>query len=94
MNLAELAQILHRSLPGGPAPAVTAVTQDSRRVAPGAVFFAIAGEHVDGHDFAETAVARGAVATSSWPCQTAPRQCAHTRPWAWHPATTGCVGKR
>lgn len=38
------------------------VTVDSRRVAPGGLFVAVAGEHHDGHDFAATAVAAGAVA--------------------------------
>lgn len=41
---------------------VTAVTEDSRRVVPGAVFVAAEGERVDGHAFAESAVAKGAVA--------------------------------
>ncbi len=35
---------------------------DSRRVRPGDVFLAIKGEHADGHDFAEAALAAGAVA--------------------------------
>jgi UDP-N-acetylmuramoyl-L-alanyl-D-glutamate--2,6-diaminopimelate ligase len=38
------------------------VTYDSRRVAPGTVFVAIPGEHVDGHDFVGAAAAAGAVA--------------------------------
>jgi UDP-N-acetylmuramoyl-tripeptide--D-alanyl-D-alanine ligase len=36
---------------------------DSRRVGPGGLFVALPGEKVDGHDFAATAAARGAVAT-------------------------------
>ncbi|MFE6235407.1 UDP-N-acetylmuramoyl-tripeptide--D-alanyl-D-alanine ligase [Cellulosimicrobium sp. NPDC057862] len=39
---------------GGP------VVVDSRRVAPGSLFVALPGEHVDGHDFAPGAVAAGA----------------------------------
>ncbi|QJW37025.1 UDP-N-acetylmuramoyl-tripeptide--D-alanyl-D-alanine ligase [Cellulosimicrobium protaetiae] len=39
---------------GGP------VVVDSRRVAPGSLFVALPGEHVDGHDFAAGAVAAGA----------------------------------
>lgn len=35
---------------------------DSRKVAPGSVFFAIDGEHVDGHTFLKEAAERGAVA--------------------------------
>jgi UDP-N-acetylmuramoyl-L-alanyl-D-glutamate--2,6-diaminopimelate ligase len=38
------------------------ITTDSRRIRPGGVFVAIAGAHVDGHDFAARAVAAGAVA--------------------------------
>ena len=38
------------------------VTVDSRRVVPGGLFVAVAGEHHDGHDFAASAVASGAVA--------------------------------
>jgi len=40
----------------------TAVTEDSRRVAPGVLFVAVSGERADGHAHAEEAVARGAVA--------------------------------
>lgn len=54
---------------GAPAPAedhggrpVTSVTTDSRAVAPGALFVAVAGERTDGHDHAGAAVAAGAVA--------------------------------
>ncbi|TFG73113.1 MAG: UDP-N-acetylmuramoyl-tripeptide--D-alanyl-D-alanine ligase [Anaerolineales bacterium] len=35
---------------------------DSRKAAEGAVFFAFQGEHVDGHDYVEDALARGAIA--------------------------------
>jgi UDP-N-acetylmuramoyl-L-alanyl-D-glutamate--2,6-diaminopimelate ligase len=38
------------------------VTHDSRVVEPGGVFVAIAGERLDGHDYAPSAVERGAVA--------------------------------
>jgi UDP-N-acetylmuramoyl-L-alanyl-D-glutamate--2,6-diaminopimelate ligase len=41
---------------------VTAVTEDSRRAAPGTLFVAARGERADGHDFAGAAVAQGAVA--------------------------------
>jgi UDP-N-acetylmuramoyl-L-alanyl-D-glutamate--2,6-diaminopimelate ligase len=41
---------------------VSGVTHDSRTVAPGTVFVAIAGDHVDGHDFVDAAVAAGAAA--------------------------------
>nr|WP_316043336.1 Mur ligase family protein [Actinomadura sp. CNU-125] len=47
----------------GGGPAVTGpVVTDSREVAAGALFVAIAGERSDGHDFAATAYAGGAVA--------------------------------
>ena len=36
---------------------VTGAVADSRRVAPGSLFVAVTGEHVDGHDFATHAVA-------------------------------------
>jgi UDP-N-acetylmuramoyl-L-alanyl-D-glutamate--2,6-diaminopimelate ligase len=41
---------------------VHGVAADSRRVAPGALFVAIPGEHVDGHDFVVAALAAGAAA--------------------------------
>jgi UDP-N-acetylmuramoyl-L-alanyl-D-glutamate--2,6-diaminopimelate ligase len=41
---------------------VTSVTHDSRTVTRGALFVAVPGEHVDGHDFAAAAVERGASA--------------------------------
>lgn len=46
-----------------PATVVTGpVVVDSRQVAPGALFVALPGEHVDGHDYAAGAVAAGASA--------------------------------
>jgi UDP-N-acetylmuramoyl-L-alanyl-D-glutamate--2,6-diaminopimelate ligase len=41
---------------------VMAISADSRAVAPGAAFFALAGSHAKGADFASDAVTRGAVA--------------------------------
>jgi UDP-N-acetylmuramoyl-L-alanyl-D-glutamate--2,6-diaminopimelate ligase len=38
------------------------ITYDSRRVTPGMIFVAIPGAHVDGHDFINTAIDRGAAA--------------------------------
>jgi len=38
------------------------VTYDSRRVTPGMLFVAVPGEHVDGHEFVESAAAAGAIA--------------------------------
>ena len=41
---------------------VTALAYDNRQVAPGTVFFCVRGFTRDGHDFADEAIARGAVA--------------------------------
>lgn len=41
---------------------VTGVSIDTRKVQPGDLFVAIRGERVDGHDFVDEAIARGAVA--------------------------------
>ncbi|MEA2856026.1 MAG: UDP-N-acetylmuramoyl-L-alanyl-D-glutamate--2,6-diaminopimelate ligase [Methylobacteriaceae bacterium] len=54
-------------LPSAPAAAelmqdVSGVTADSRKAAPGSVFFAVPGVKADGLSFAEEAIARGAVA--------------------------------
>ena len=42
--------------------AISAAAVDSRRVASGNIFFALRGEHTDGHRFLEAAVAAGAAA--------------------------------
>src|SRR5438876_9748840 len=47
---------------GGPSVEVRDLAYDARAVLPGALFFAVPGERADGHDFAEEAVERGAVA--------------------------------
>jgi UDP-N-acetylmuramoyl-L-alanyl-D-glutamate--2,6-diaminopimelate ligase len=47
---------------GRPSVEVLDLAYDGRGVTPGAVFFAVPGEHADGHDFAPEAVERGAVA--------------------------------
>ncbi len=68
LSLAEVARAVGASVPPGPDTAdttvttVTAVTLDSRAVTPGALFVAVAGERVDGHDFLDAAAAAGAVA--------------------------------
>ena len=52
------------------APAILAsLTSDSRQVAPGAVFVAVRGVHVDGHDFIDRAVAADAAVVV---CETLP----------------------
>lgn len=47
---------------GDGARRVASITHDSRAVEPGGMFACLRGEHFDGHDFAEAAVAAGAVA--------------------------------
>ena len=47
-------------LTGRPGQSFTAVTTDSRKVAPGEVFFALKGESFDGHNFVEDALKQGA----------------------------------
>lgn len=47
---------------GGEDVVVGAVHDDSRQVKPGDVFVAVRGRSVDGHDFVDTALGRGAVA--------------------------------
>ncbi|MCW2785722.1 MAG: murF [Marmoricola sp.] len=65
MTLAEIAEVVAGVL-GDPADAATVVRGpaflDSRAPEPDGLFLAIAGEHVDGHDFAAGAVAGGAAA--------------------------------
>ena len=68
LSLAEVAGITGGTLDPGLDPAAAAavvtgpVVIDSRRAEPGALFAALPGEHVDGHEFAAPAVAAGAVA--------------------------------
>jgi UDP-N-acetylmuramoyl-tripeptide--D-alanyl-D-alanine ligase len=64
LSLARIAQITGGQLAhGDPAATVSGeVVIDSRRVSPGGLFAAVAGERSDGHDFAAAAVAAGAVA--------------------------------
>lgn len=46
---------------GIPVGEVRALAYDSRRVAPGTLFFAVPGVHVDGHEFAAAAAEAGAI---------------------------------
>ncbi|MGD1921889.1 MAG: UDP-N-acetylmuramoyl-tripeptide--D-alanyl-D-alanine ligase, partial [Pleurocapsa sp.] len=41
---------------------VLSITTDSRTVKPGEIFVALVGENFDGHNFVETAIAKGAIA--------------------------------
>ncbi|MEW2416199.1 UDP-N-acetylmuramoyl-tripeptide--D-alanyl-D-alanine ligase [Streptomyces sp. NPDC046866] len=65
LSLAEIADITGGRPHDIPDPSVRItgpVVIDSRQVEPGSLFAAFAGEHVDGHDYAERAVAAGAAA--------------------------------
>ncbi|HUZ36685.1 MAG TPA: UDP-N-acetylmuramoyl-tripeptide--D-alanyl-D-alanine ligase [Streptosporangiaceae bacterium] len=65
LSLADIAQITGARLDLVPDPGVTVtgpVIIDSRSASPGALFAALPGERVDGHDFASAAVAAGAAA--------------------------------
>lgn len=66
LTLAEIAEAVGGTVHGPTGSAETVVTGpafvDSRLVEPGGLFVAIAGEHVDGHEYAEKAVAAGAAA--------------------------------
>ncbi len=62
MQLPSLLSRLPARAIGGPADVeITSVCYDSRQAKPGALFVALHGEHVDGHDFVGQAVERGAV---------------------------------
>ncbi|MFE0698507.1 UDP-N-acetylmuramoyl-tripeptide--D-alanyl-D-alanine ligase [Streptomyces sp. NPDC058872] len=65
LSLAEIAEIVGGQAHDIPDPATRItgpVVIDSREVRAGSLFAAFAGEHVDGHDYAERAVAAGAAA--------------------------------
>ncbi|GAA4500814.1 UDP-N-acetylmuramoyl-tripeptide--D-alanyl-D-alanine ligase [Actinoallomurus oryzae] len=64
LSLARIAEITRGKLDGASPEAVVAgpVVIDSRKAEPGALFAALRGERLDGHDFAGQAVAAGAVA--------------------------------
>ncbi len=64
LTLAAIAEITGASLSPmtGPAALVRSVVIDSRQAGPGAMFAALPGERVDGHDFAAAAIEKGAVA--------------------------------
>lgn len=67
LTLAEVAEVTGgRIVHADPAVTVTgAVEFDSRKVVPGGLFVAFAGEHVDGHDYATAAIRAGAAAVLS-----------------------------
>ncbi len=61
LRLREIASAVSGMAAVGGDGTVDSVVTDSRAVAPGALFVAVAGEHVDGHDFVAQAQDRGAV---------------------------------
>ena len=64
MTLSEVATVTGGTVYGTTGdPVVTSVEFDSRKAGPGALFLALPGERADGHDFAASATAPGAVAT-------------------------------
>ncbi|WP_397204290.1 UDP-N-acetylmuramoyl-tripeptide--D-alanyl-D-alanine ligase, partial [Nocardioides sp.] len=61
MTLAEIAEVVG-GIAHGEADVTGGAFIDTRTPEPGGLFVAVLGEHVDGHDFAEQAMAAGAVA--------------------------------
>jgi UDP-N-acetylmuramoyl-tripeptide--D-alanyl-D-alanine ligase len=74
LSLAQIVEAVDGELVGGdPRTVVTgSVEFDSRKVGPGGLFVAFAGANVDGHSFAEQAMAAGAVAVLGTRATTAP----------------------
>ena len=63
MTVGEIAAVIGAAAPpNGTDTLVTGVEFDTRRLRPGAMFVALPGQRVDGHDFAAAAVQAGAVA--------------------------------
>jgi len=63
MGLGELADVIGPDrVAGMPVGEIGSIAYDSRQARPGTLFFAVPGDHVDGHDFIADAVARGAAA--------------------------------
>ena len=62
-SIRQVASLIGAADPGAEAVAGPDVVVDSRLATPGAVFVALPGEHVDGHDFIAAAAAGGASAT-------------------------------
>jgi len=62
LPLSRVAEFTHAVGEFDGAAAATGYSIDSRTVGPGDLFFAVKGERLDGHDFVEQALGRGAVA--------------------------------
>jgi UDP-N-acetylmuramoyl-tripeptide--D-alanyl-D-alanine ligase len=60
LTIADILEALSGIRPQRAGQVITEACIDSRKVIPGALFIAIPGEHLDGHDFVEEAFERGA----------------------------------
>ena len=60
LTIADILEALSGIRPQRSSQVITEACIDSRKVIPGAMFIAIPGEHLDGHDFVEEAFERGA----------------------------------
>jgi UDP-N-acetylmuramoyl-tripeptide--D-alanyl-D-alanine ligase len=61
LSLARAAAVMQASGDFAPDAVASGYSIDSRTLQPGELFFAVRGERLDGHDFVEAALARGAV---------------------------------
>jgi UDP-N-acetylmuramoyl-tripeptide--D-alanyl-D-alanine ligase len=64
-SLEEAAAAMGAAPRGTSAAPIRGVSIDTRKLAPGDLFFAVKGEHRDGHDFVNQAMERGATAVVS-----------------------------
>ena len=65
LSIDQLTEIIHGHLIAGENSAfLNDVSIDSRTIQPGQAFFAIAGENFDGHNYAASAIEKGA--SCSW----------------------------
>lgn len=62
LTLAEIAAILETASPAAGQPQVSAYSIDSRTLQPGELFFAVKGQRLDGHDYVQAALEKGAAA--------------------------------
>lgn len=85
MRVAALARGLEHSalVDGAPDIEITDITNDSRRVTPGALYAALPGEHVDGHRFIPQAIEAGASAIL---CETLPARPPNDVAWLRAPS--------
>src|SRR5271169_3729441 len=62
LTLARIAEFVSATGEFAPAEVAAGYSIDSRTIGPGQLFFAVKGERLDGHDFVEGALEKGAVA--------------------------------